>query len=242
MRRLASADDGNDDDRDTAAPAPSKNVSDSSFVVDEGGNLNPYSRGNHYNNNIPAAAFGYFIDGDGDGDDDDSPPSSPDSATAATPKKAAPSSPASGADSPPEPTPRGKGAEVMGRVGRNISKLTRKIRPQQLRASPPPTSSQPPPTLTTTEVPQSTAAQFVRSLFDVFTTSQTTTIPQALQTDDLLKKQLAQLRRKLENEMDMLKSSYELAKQQLVAEAQLRNSLPFDVSELMKQAAKKFAS
>ena len=52
-------------------------------------------------------------------------------------------------------------------------------------------------------------------------------------------RQLHQLKKKLENEMVSLKISYELAKKQLIAEAQLRNNLPFDASELMQQAAKK---
>ena len=43
----------------------------------------------------------------------------------------------------------------------------------------------------------------------------------------------------MEKEVLETKVGYELAKKQLIVEAQLRNSLPFDATELMKQASLK---
>ena len=64
-------------------------------------------------------------------------------------------------------------------------------------------------------------------------------VPPSLSSDEFLHNQLRQLLVKLSTEMSSLKISYDLAKKQLIAEAQLRNSLPFDATELMRQAARK---
>jgi len=64
-------------------------------------------------------------------------------------------------------------------------------------------------------------------------------VPKGLSKDKVLKKQMGMLKDRLESEVSEIKISYELAKKQLIAEAQLRNSLPFDATELMKQASLK---
>jgi len=89
-------------------------------------------------------------------------------------------------------------------------------------------------------IPSGEPAELVQEIFSLYEADGGgITIPDGLADDETLSKQLHQLKVKLENEMVSLKISYELAKKQLIAEAQLRNNLPFDASELMQQAAKK---
>ncbi|GMI07020.1 hypothetical protein TrVE_jg286 [Triparma verrucosa] len=88
--------------------------------------------------------------------------------------------------------------------------------------------------------PSGEPAELVQEIFSLYEADGNgIAIPDGLAEDEMLSKQLHQLKKKLENEMVSLKISYELAKKQLIAEAQLRNNLPFDASELMQQAAKK---
>lgn len=64
-------------------------------------------------------------------------------------------------------------------------------------------------------------------------------VPKGLSADKVLKRQMVMLKERLEKEVLDTKVGYELAKKQLIVEAQLRNSLPFDATELMKQASLK---
>lgn len=70
-------------------------------------------------------------------------------------------------------------------------------------------------------------------------------LPQALEMDSVLandgtfQKELAKLSQTFRSKLTALKTAHELAQQKLVAEARLRNSMPMDVSSLMKKAAER---
>jgi serine/threonine protein kinase len=115
--------------------------------------------------------------------------------------------------------------DIIDLVGRNLTRFKDRLRGQHHQVKSTPQKFQ--------------QVDLMRELFDAFAGEQASTIQSELQDDIVLQRQLAKLTRKLETEMAGLKVSYELAKQQLVVEAQLRNSLPFDASELMRQAAKR---
>jgi hypothetical protein len=124
--------------------------------------------------------------------------------------------------------------DVMGLMGRQVSKITKKIMPNSGNNGGGGGGGG--------AGSAAGGGDVMQDLFIAYTTEQTASIPKLLQADTVLAKQLAQLQGKLELEMMNLKTSYELAKQQLVAEAQLRNELPFDASELMRHAAKRASS
>ena len=127
-------------------------------------------------------------------------------------------------------SPRKENGE--GWVKRGVREIKRKIIPQDLSATT--AAAAPPPTneVSTNHLPEE--FNFILSTFET-----THPVPKELASDKLLKRQMIMLKERLEKEIVEVKVGYILAKKQLVVEAQLRNSLPFDATELMKQASLK---
>ncbi|GMI47217.1 hypothetical protein TrCOL_g5672 [Triparma columacea] len=117
-----------------------------------------------------------------------------------------------------------------GWVKRGVREIKRKIIPSEGPSGT--QAAQPPTTNGVSNLPKE--FNFVLSTFE-----STHPMPKDLASDKVLKRQMAMLKERLEKEIMETKVGYELAKKQLVVEAQLRNSLPFDATELMKQASLK---
>jgi serine/threonine protein kinase len=64
-------------------------------------------------------------------------------------------------------------------------------------------------------------------------------IDPALAKDQIFHQEMEKLSRAFETKLAALKSAHELAQQKLIAEAKLRNAVPFDVSSLMAKAAER---